>query len=106
MDRPYSGATALGTVLAFPALRALGREPTRWMLAGLALMFAGAVGVEMLQGDLWSRQGAASSASLLNFGLATLEESLELLGGAFLLRGLLVGLSARLAGQPLRLGIA
>jgi hypothetical protein len=100
---PYSVVTVFGTLLAVPALRALGSEPARCALVGMVLMFAGAVGVEMLQGDLWSRAGPASSQTLLNFGLATSEETLELLGGAYLLRGLLVGLSARLGGQPVRL---
>ena len=102
---PYGVVAVVGTLLAVPALRALGREPRYCVLVGMALMFTGAVGVEMLQGDLWSRAGAASSATLLNFGLATCEEAFELTGSAYLLRGLLAGLCERLGGHPVRLGL-
>jgi len=100
---PYSVAIVVGTLLAVPAIRVLGREPARCVLVGTAVIFTGAVGIEMLQGVLWSRAGAASSRTLLNFSLATCEETLEMIGGAYLLRGLLAGLADRLGGQPVRL---
>lgn len=57
---PYGAAIVLGSLLAFPALMALGTAATRWVSLGMVSAFAGAIGIEMLQGVLWTRNGPAA----------------------------------------------
>jgi hypothetical protein len=39
---------------------ALGTAATRWVSLGMVSAFAGAIGIEMLQGVLWTRNGPAA----------------------------------------------
>ena len=97
---PYGLAAVVGAVLAYPAVAALGREPRRFVILGVILGIMGAMGIEMVQGVLWTARGASVGHTPLNFVLATVEEVLELLGGACLLRGLTTALHERF-GEPL-----
>jgi hypothetical protein len=102
---PYGIAAAVGAVLAYPVLGSLGDDSRRCILWGVGLAIMGAIGIEMIQGCLWTARGASVGQTPLNFVLATAEEILELLGGAYLVRGLLTGLAERLGHSVLLLRV-
>ena len=102
---PYGLAAAVGAVLAYPALASLGDDSRRSIVWGVSLAVMGAIGIEMIQGCLWTARGPTVGQTPLNFVLATAEEMLELFGSAYLLRGLLTGLAERLGHSVLLLRV-
>jgi hypothetical protein len=99
---PVALACLLGLLIAIPFLRTLPKPIAALMLAAAAIFIGGAAGLEMLEGEIFFREGLKQSFGAEMF--ATAEEAMEVAGLLLFLHAILLYRRRHMLRLAVRIG--